>query len=360
MNRLKTIDDLLHHAVGEGVFPGCQVMAGGAGGVAIAAVAGMTSLYDGGQKVGPDTVFDLASLTKPLATALAVMRLAADGTIALTDPACAVLEGACPSEKAAITWENLLCHNSGLPDYRPYYEKLLAMPAPGRKSELHRMIMDEPLLHAPGRCTLYSDIGFMLLQLCIEAVTGKTFPVFVQYDVFSSLSVSGLFFPSDNDLATDPSDYAATEVCPFRGLLQGVVHDENAFAVGGAAGHAGLFGTAGAVYQLLAKLLAAYAGDHGGGWLSPEWVRRFLTVPENAQRTPGFDVPSKVGSSCGRYFSKARTVGHLGFTGTSFWMDLDRKIIVILLTNRVHPSRVNEKIKQFRPIIHDEIMQRLA
>ncbi len=359
MNRFNAIDERMNRAVGEGVFPGGVVMAGGAGGVDIAAAAGMTRIYEGGRKVTPDTVFDLASLTKPLATALAVMRLAAGGKIALTDPACEGLKGECPSEKAAITWENLLCHNSGLPDYRPYYEKLLAMPEQGRKSALHRMIMAEPLLYAPGRCTLYSDIGFLLLQLCIEAVTGKPFPCFVQNEIYPSLSVSGLFFPSDNERGTDSSGYAATEVCPFRGLLQGVVHDENAFAVGGAAGHAGLFGTAGAVYQLLAKLLDAYAGGHGGGWLSPERVRRFLTVPENAQRTPGFDVPSKVGSSCGRYFSKARTVGHLGFTGTSFWMDLDRKIIVILLTNRVHPSRSNEKIKQFRPVIHDEIMQRL-
>ncbi len=349
----------MNQAVSEGVFPGGVLLAAREEDVLVTAAAGRTSIFDGGKKVTPDTVFDLASLTKPLATALAVMHLVSEDKIDISEPIRGILEEVCPRDKEEIVWAHLLCHTSGLPGYRPYFEKLLEIPESRRKPALRSMILNEPLVHPPGRKTVYSDVGFLLLQFLLEAITGKSFPRFIQEDIYPSVQVSGLFFPSHTDPAAGRLDYAATEVCPFRGLLQGVVHDENAFAIGGAAGHAGLFGTADAVYRLLRKLLAAYLGLQTIKWLRPEIVAPFFRVPENTQRTPGFDVPSRIGASCGKYFSKGNTVGHLGFTGTSFWMDLERKIIVILLTNRVHPVRENEKIKKFRPVIHDEIMRRL-
>jgi CubicO group peptidase (beta-lactamase class C family) len=149
---------------------------------------------------------------------------------------------------------------------------------------------------------------------------------------------------------------AATERCPWRQrLVKGEVHDENAFCLGGEAGHAGLFGTAEAVETLLGALLAAWHGRQGRGAFSPEIVRRFLAPPADGGRALGFDVPTPGASSSGRWFSPF-TVGHLGFTGTSFWMDLERQIIVVLLTNRVHPSRANERIRGFRPLLHDAVM----
>ncbi len=357
MNRDNVIEKRMRRAVENGVFPGGIVCAARGEEVLVTVSAGSTSLFEGGKKVTPDTVFDLASLTKPIATALAVMFLVAEKKVDLDASVWPHLDRPHGDEKANITWQQLLCHNSGLPDYRPYYEKLLGLPEKSRKSALCRMIIDEPLVFPPGTKTVYSDIGFLLLQFCIEAVTGKALSAFVQDTLYPSLSVSGLFFPSYNDRGVDRLDYAASEVCGFRGLLQGVVHDENAFAIGGSAGHAGLFGTVQAVYLLLRKLLGIYRGEIENRWLHPDVVTRFFTVPDNAQRALGFDVCAPEGASCGRYFNKSHTIGHLGFTGTSFWMDLERNIIVILLTNRVHPSRENQKIKKFRPVIHDEIMR---
>ena len=133
------------------------------------------------------------------------------------------------------------------------------------------------------------------------------------------------------------------------------MHDENAYVVGGVKGHAGLFGTASDVHRLLSHLLAAYHGQPSTQLFQQDMVRLFFRRLAASDKALGFDAPSLSGSSSGKLFSH-RSVGHLGFTGTSFWMDLDRSIIVILLTNRVHPTRGNEAIKVFRPELHDEVM----
>ncbi|MEE8415220.1 MAG: serine hydrolase, partial [Desulfobacterales bacterium] len=153
--------------------------------------------------------------------------------------------------------------------------------------------------------------------------------------------------------------FAATEFCQWRNfLLNGVVHDENAYVLGGIAGHAGLFGTAGGVNILLSELLSSFNGCPSMPMFEKDRVYRFFQTDKNSDRALGFDTPSVSGASCGNYFSK-RSVGHLGFTGTSFWIDLDRSIIVILLTNRIHPWRENIKIKSFRPRLHDAIIKEL-
>ena len=138
-----------------------------------------------------------------------------------------------------------------------------------------------------------------------------------------------------------------------------MVHDENAYAVGGVDGHAGLFGTAAAVHGLLMELLAVYSQDRSHGVINPGLLRDFLDYGKGTERALGFDRPAVKGSASGCCFSR-NSVGHLGFTGTSFWMDLDRSIVIILLTNRIHPSRDNEKIREFRPILHDAVMETLS
>src|SRR5210317_263981 len=190
----------------------------------------------------------------------------------------------------------------------------------------------------------------------VEHVSGKRLDCFVSEMIYDPLGLDSLFFVDLN--ANKPRGvFAATEQCPWRKvLLAGQVHDENAFVVGGVQGHAGLFGTAAAVHMLVSKLLCAYQGTGPGNLFQTEIVRSFFRRLPNANKTLGFDAPALKNSSAGSYFS-ANSVGHLGYTGTSFWMDLDRLIIVILLTNRVHPSRNNEAIKLFRPKLHDEIMQ---
>jgi CubicO group peptidase (beta-lactamase class C family) len=153
--------------------------------------------------------------------------------------------------------------------------------------------------------------------------------------------------------------FAATEQCPWRkDLLVGRVHDENTYVMGGVQGHAGLFGTAVDVHRLLVELLSAYHGRPLAGCFEPDLVRLFFQRWAGTDRTLGFDTPSVENSSSGRFFS-TNTVGHLGFTGTSFWMDLDQAVIVILLTNRIHPTRNNETIRQFRPKLHDAVMKRI-
>jgi len=196
----------------------------------------------------------------------------------------------------------------------------------------------------------------MILQWVVESVARERLDRFVGETIFTPLGLKNLYF---NDLATDrhQAEYAATECCPWRGmLLKGAVHDDNAFAMGGIAGHAGLFGTARDVYGLLATLLAVYQGRQQTSIFRPAIVRTFLDRLPNAERTLGFDAPAATGASCGRYVSQ-KSVGHLGFTGTSFWMDLERSIIIILLTNRVHPSRDNIRIRAFRPVLHDAVMK---
>ena len=150
---------------------------------------------------------------------------------------------------------------------------------------------------------------------------------------------------------------AATELCPWRHkLIRASVHDDNAAVMGGVAGHAGLFGTGGAVADLLMALAAILEQSSKAGPLHGRTLGEFFRRQGKGRRALGFDVPERRGSSCGRFFSPY-TVGHLGFTGTSFWMDLDHRLTVILLTNRIHPSRYNTKIRHFRPRLHDLIFQ---
>jgi CubicO group peptidase (beta-lactamase class C family) len=141
--------------------------------------------------------------------------------------------------------------------------------------------------------------------------------------------------------------------------LEGVVHDENAYVCGGVQGHAGLFGTARDIYDLLRELLSVFHGHFSACVFQRDILKVFWHRQEDTGRGLGFDSPSLKGASCGRYFSK-KSVGHLGFTGTSFWTDPDRSVIIILLTNRVHPSRENIKIRAFRPKLHDAVMKNVA
>jgi len=177
----------------------------------------------------------------------------------------------------------------------------------------------------------------------------------VEKEIFRPLGIEDLFFPGARELAA--GRFAPTEVCTWRNkLIQGRVHDENAYAVGGVDGHAGLFGTASAVHDLLWRILRAYKERSYEGVLPQRQVQVLLNYGKGNERALGFDRPTQPGSSSGSHFSE-NSVGHLGFTGTSFWMDLEKNICVVLLTNRIHPSRDIEKIKGFRPRIHDAVME---
>lgn len=352
---MKHVNRLMKDAVADNVFPGGVLLVSLDRNVVFFEAYGDANLFSG-RKMTKQTVFDLASLTKPLATVLAVMELIQQSRLTLKENLGSILPIFKNTDKEKIRIENLLYHNSGLPDYRPYY-KLVRKLEPGqRKDALREFLIKEPLIHPPGHQVVYSDLGFMVLCWVIEEVAGMRLDRFVTENIYRPLGLKALFFvPVDKKPSV--AEFAATERCPWRNiLLEGVVHDDNAYSVGGIEGHAGLFGAAGDVFDLLSELMAVYRGSVSTGVFDTNLTQRFLRRNKHVDRALGFDTPSSVGSSCGRYFSK-ETVGHLGFTGTSFWMDLDREIIVILLTNRIHPSRENNRIKAFRPKLHDAVME---
>ena len=354
---MQHIDTLMHQAVTDNVFPGAVLLVSKESSVVFHQAYGVADRLTR-RAVTCDTLFDLASLTKPLATTLAVMTLIQQNHLDLEHRLGAVLPAFEADEKSAIKIDQLLYHSSGLPDYRPYYKELEPLPFDQRQEALHNLLLNETLIHPIGEQVLYSDIGFMILAWLIEHICTDRLDRFVSRMIYEPLKLENLFYAGlDGTRSRDL--FAATERCPWRNrLLVGQVHDENAYIVGAIQGHAGLFGSAAAVQKLLFELLSVYHGDLGHKLFQTDLVRLFFKRLPGTDRALGFDTPAAKNSSSGSLFS-SNSVGHLGFTGTSFWMDLDRSIIVILLTNRIHPTRDNEAIKDFRPMLHDGVMKSL-
>ncbi len=347
-----------HQALAEGVFPGAVMLVQYGARHRWQAAWGVADLATG-EAVREDTCFDLASLTKPLCTALAVAHLIQSGRLSLEDRLGDVVEVFRSSDKAGIRIRQLLCHQSGFPAWRPYFEILRLKPPAVRCRSLQQMLADEPLAFRPGERTLYSDLDFMALHIVVETRGGERLDRYAARKLYRPMGLRDLFF-TDAALPPLPRSFAATAECPWRGrVVKGHVHDDNAFALGGVAGHAGLFGTAAAVADLLDALLACVKRPQARQTLDAALLERFFQRQPPSEWALGFDTPAAEGSSSGHYFS-ADTIGHLGFTGTSFWMDLEREVFVVLLTNRIHPSPAREGIKAFRPMIHDRIMEALG
>ena len=356
--KMKPVDKLMRQAIAEKIFPGGVLLVSKEEETVFFNAYGVAHLISR-TPVVRETIFDLASLTKPLATTLAVMRLVQQDQIKLEQPLAKLLPEFAHSDKAEIKLKHLLYHNSGLPDYRPYYMTLSQVTNDLRRSALRKQLLQEALVNPIGKTVLYSDLGFMILAWVVEHIAGCRLDHFVSDEIYTPMGLKHLFFVCDS-LNDNRGPFAATENCPWRGkILQGQVHDENAFAVGGIEGHAGLFGTAGDINRLLLELLLTYHGRRGTGLFRQDLLRQFFNRLPGTDKALGFDMPRLVGASCGQGFSQ-KSIGHLGFTGTSFWMDLERGVIVILLTNRVHPTRDNERIKAFRPQLHDMAMKAIA
>ncbi|MBW2031895.1 MAG: serine hydrolase [Deltaproteobacteria bacterium] len=359
----KGIRDLLEKGVGGGVFPGAVLLWAKGDEVVTVEAVGNLSLTPGKIPMKRDTVFDLASLTKPLATTLALMKLVDSGKIDLDRRLDDLTEGLLPEDKRDITPRLLLNHSGGFRDWEPYFRDLVSHPPGERKQILRRRIMSGPLAYKPGEKCLYSDLGFMILEWIVEEMSGIEMGRFLEENIYRPLRLQHTFLASEEHLKSIEKDnFAATEKCPWRKrVIQGEVHDENAYALGGYSGHAGLFSTAEEVYRIAAMLRDHYLGRRED-YFSSETVEEFFRRQEMVAGCTwalGWDTPSLEGSSSGRYFSE-KSVGHLGYTGTSLWMDLEKDAIVILLTNRVHPARDNEKIREFRPVLHDRVMEVLG
>jgi CubicO group peptidase (beta-lactamase class C family) len=362
MTTFNRVRSLMRQAVQDGVFPGAVLLASKKGVIRFCQSYGVRNIFNK-KPVTIHTVFDLASLTKPLATTLAAIVLISRKLLHLDQQLGDLLSDFNGTDKADITLRQLLNHSSGLPDYRPYYNSVRKRPVEERVEAIRMAVRQTPLMHPIGQVEIYSDIGFMILGWIIESVSGKRLDHFVADDVFIPLGMgvdklSHLSFV-DLDKPVRFKDVAATEICPWRKrLIEGTVHDDNTHVMGGIAGHAGLFGNAHAVHELILAIKEAHQDRQHSGLLSPDLLKTFLRRGEGGTRPLGFDAPSPKESSSGRFFS-SDSVGHLGFTGTSFWFDIPRSIIVILLSNRVHPSRDNERIKNFRPQVHDAVMTSL-
>nr|WP_321404374.1 serine hydrolase domain-containing protein [uncultured Desulfobacter sp.] len=358
---MKDIDNAMADAVATGVFPGGVLLWADKKHILYHKAFGVTDIRFG-TPVTLETIFDLASLTKPLATALAVADLISSGVLSPRTRLKEVLPDSCGTDKARITIDMLLRHRSGLPAHRPYFASLPGpVPSSVARKHLRQLILDEPLEYEPGAKEVYSDLGFILLAWVAETLSGVRLDAFVNNKIFAPLNIYDLFFnPLGSDapgLVTHKKSlvFAATSHCPWREkMIIEEVEDENAWAVGGIEGHAGLFGTAAGVHRLCYEILRALE-NKASKVIDPFVIGNFADRNNGTMRPAGFDSPSEENASSGHFFSK-RSIGHLGFTGTSFWIDPDNGLIAILLTNRVHPSRENVEIRKFRPRIHDLIV----
>ncbi|MEE2636113.1 MAG: serine hydrolase domain-containing protein [Acidobacteriota bacterium] len=345
MTNFDDVASRLETAVRQRVFPSASVEVGGSGGPQWRHAVGRLD-YDEQVPTTNDTVYDLASLSKVIATTTVVMQLVDRGGLRLEDPLDRWFPDWRGADRTAVTVADLLEHASGLTAHLPFFRD-----HHGRQDYQHA-ICTLPLEYTPRTQSIYSDLGFILLGFLVGDVADR--PLDEQFERWAARVELG-------DLRYRPpvawrARVAPTEVDPWRGrLLRGEVHDENGWALGGVAGHTGLFGTAPAVGRFARAVLGTLAGSRQVA--APATLTRFLrqsSVP-GSSRALGWDT-MLVTSSCGHRLS-AQAFGHTGFTGTSLWIDPAQDLYIVLLTNRVHPTRANEAILTERPHLHDAIVE---
>ena len=370
------VEHAMDAAVTRGVFPGVVVLVNVGGRVVFSRAAGRRTLEEGdGSPMREDTIFDVASLTKPLATTTAMMLCVRDRRIGLDDRVTRFFHNFGVHGKTHVTFRHLLAQTSGLPGWRPYYRDIVKIEREGRinftasrgaKEWVYEAIQREKPEAPAGARTLYSDLGFMLLGAAIEQVSGFTLDRFCHEKIFKPLGLRSTSFVDLALLRTRRLEpivdvIAPTERCPWRRrVLCGEVHDDNAYAMGGVAGHAGLFSCARDLDRLATTLRESWLGQNVvlPSSIVSEFWRRDDPIGSSTWAL-GWDTPSLKGSTAGTELSR-NAVGHVGFTGTSLWIDLDRHLHVIVLSNRVHPSRDNDLIRDFRPQIHDLVVRAVS
>jgi CubicO group peptidase (beta-lactamase class C family) len=334
--RLEAIDRVVQRGISAGGYPGAAVVVGRNGAVVWERGFGRLSWEASSTRVAPDrTIYDLASLTKVVGTTTAIMVLYDQGRISLDAPVVAYVPAFSGGYKDSVTVRQLLTHHSGLPAGRELW-RLATTP-----DEARRFVLDTPLECRPGDCYIYSDLGADVLGMVVEAVSGERLDVFLDEHVFQPLGMTDTFFRPADSLKTR---VAPTELTPPRGYpLQGEVHDENAYALGGIAGHAGLFSTA-ADLSVFAQMMLN-GGAYNGVHIVSDTTVELFTRRTAGHRALGWDMCDDGNDgSCGRFLSE-RAYGHTGFTGTSLWIDPDRQMFVVLLTNRVHAARARRPAK---------------
>jgi CubicO group peptidase (beta-lactamase class C family) len=326
--RLQAIDRILARGIKEGGYPGAAVVVGRTGAAVWEKGFGTLSWSKTSGKVDPgETVYDLASLTKVVGTTTALMILFDEGKIDLEAPVTKYLPAFTGGYKDSVTIRHLLTHRSGLPAGRDLWR------VARNPQEARLMVIDAPLTCKPGTCYIYSDLGADILGMVVETVSGMGLDQFLGERVFGPLGMTSTYFRPDDSLRTN---IAPTEVMPPRGYpLQGEVHDENAYALGGVAGHAGLFSTAKDLSVFAQMMLNG--GVYDSVRIVSDTTVALFTKRAAGSRALGWDTADGDGGA-GRYLTE-RAYGHTGYTGTSLWIDPDREMFVILLTNRVHAAK---------------------
>jgi CubicO group peptidase (beta-lactamase class C family) len=307
---------------------------------------GRLTYDDTAATVDEHTRFDLASLTKVVATTTAAMMLEEQGRLDINRTVASYLPGFNAPDKKAITVRMLITHRGGLEAFAPLWHTLK-----GREQYL-AAINSRPLLYEPGTKSVYSDWDFVLMGLIVEQITGQSLDAFTAQHIFGPLGMTETGFRPDT---VNKRHIAPTEIDSVRGLVWGSVHDENADALGGVSGHAGLFSTAHDL-SIFARMLLNGGSVGTVRILAPATIARWTSAQDaRSSRALGWDTPAPH-SSAGRFFSP-RSYGHTGFTGTSIWTDPERGVWVILLTNRVYPTRNNTKLTALRRAVSDAVAQ---
>jgi beta-N-acetylhexosaminidase len=342
-------DSLIEEAIIDSAFPGAVLLISKDGEIIHEKAYGRFTYEPTSPKVSINSIFDLASVSKVVGTTTAVMMLIDKGDLKLDDKVIEYLPEFNNNGKENITIRNLLLHNSGLAAFKKYYDVF------STAEEVVNDIMNLTPEQEPGSKYVYSDLGMITLQKVIEKISGKTLDKFLEENLFIPLGMNSTMYNpppelKDNCMPTELDDFWRMR------QLQGEVHDERAYMLNGVAGHAGIFSTANDLAKFLQMILQK-GNYQGKQYIKPETIELFTKKQSNqSSRGLGWDTKSPEGSSAGKYFDLT-SYGHTGYTGTSVWTDPTKNLFVILLTNRVYPTRNNNKISRVRPLIHDAIYQ---
>lgn len=358
------------------VFPGAVLLVGQGGEIVYENSVGCRSLVPDLTPLSAEMVFDVASLTKVMVTVTALMQFVDQGKVEIDRKLSRVFQTFGTHGKEQMTIRHLLTHSSGYPATVTYYKQVAradhrgkagVMTSRGAVEMIYNEIFRARLDNLPGRVAKYSDIGFILLGHALEVISGgQSLDKLAVEKVIKPLQLKSTGYidltkVKRRGVVPLTNIIVPTSDCAWRGrILCGEVQDENAWAMGGVAAHAGIFTTAQDVFRFADELIDCY---HGRGKLvSKDVLRQFWTLDGRVPGSTwalGWDTPSPQHSSSGKYFS-SKAIGHLGFTGCSLWIDPERELVVVLLSNRVHPTVENNLIREFRPMIHDLVMEALG
>ncbi|HAY35217.1 MAG TPA: serine hydrolase [Ignavibacteria bacterium] len=362
------VDNVILSGISDNAFPGAQLLVGNDKDIIYQKSYGNFTYDLSSPKVNDNSLFDIASVTKVVATTTAVMKLYEDNKIDLNEYVIKFIPEFSGGGKDNITVLNLLLHNSGLKAWIPFYKSCYS------KSDVLYEICNTDLSNPTNSKFVYSDLNAILLGIIVEKVSGKYFDEYCRQNIFDILGMKNTFFDPDENMKQNilPTEYDS--YWRFR-QLQGEVHDEVAAVMGGVSGNAGLFSNSVDLFKFMQMMLneGNYFNPYSRGLKNEKmfnaetvnlFTEKFSDLQYENTRALGWDTKpdgseSKYRIPCGEIISE-NSFGHTGYTGTSVWCDKDIKIIIIFLTNRVYPSRDNNGIREIRPEVHNKVIEALS